>query len=137
MSTIFLYEDGHGNVIDENGGPEPMNYIADQNEFIVETIVTHTEYLGNAVPNESSLACPVLLEKPKNEDIHMKEAKPKQEYVRYTVQNRVRFFDLKIEKCMTVSAAAKQLGIHPRTAYRWVNQYNACPDSIFESCKKK
>ena len=51
MSTIFLYEDGHGNVIDENGGPEPMDYIVDQNESIVETIATHTEYLRNAVPN--------------------------------------------------------------------------------------
>ncbi|KAI8880904.1 hypothetical protein K501DRAFT_324753 [Backusella circina FSU 941] len=98
MSTIFLYEDGHGNVIDENGGPEPMDYIVDQNEFIVET------YLGNAVPNESSLTCPMLL------------------------------FDLKIEKCMTASAAAKQFGIHPRTAFRWVSQYNAYPQSIFESC---
>jgi hypothetical protein len=29
MSTIFLYEDGHGNVVDEN-------------EFIVETIAIHT-----------------------------------------------------------------------------------------------
>jgi transposase len=56
--------------------------------------------------------------------------------VRYTVQDKARFFDLKIEKCMSASAAAKQLGIHIRTAQRWVNQYNVCPDSIFESCKK-
>ena len=78
----------------------------------------------------------MLLEKSKNEDIHMEETKTKREYVRYTVQDKVRFLDLKIEKCMTTSAAAKQLGIHPRTAYRWVSQYNACPDSTFESCKK-
>ncbi|KAG1474790.1 hypothetical protein G6F56_000141 [Rhizopus delemar] len=90
MSTIFLYEDEHGNVIDENGGPEPMHYIVDKNEFIVETITTHTEYLGNVVPIESSLTCP-MLEKPKNEDIRMKEAKPKRDYVRYTVQDKVRF----------------------------------------------
>ncbi|KAG1455256.1 hypothetical protein G6F56_007111 [Rhizopus delemar] len=109
MSIIFLYEDGHGNVIDENGGPEHLGYIVDQNEFIVETIATHTEYLGNAVPNESSLTIP-MFEKPKNEDIHMK------------------FFDLKIEKCMTAAAAEKQLGIHTRTTYRWVGQYNAYPD---------
>ncbi|KAG1176382.1 hypothetical protein G6F70_004001 [Rhizopus microsporus] len=114
MSTIFLYEDGHGNVVDENGGPEPMDYIVDQNEFIVETIATHTEYLGNAVPNESSLTYP-MLEKLKNEDVYMKEAKSKRDYVRYTVQDKVRFFHLKIEKCMTAAAAAKQLGIHPRT----------------------
>ncbi|CEG70127.1 hypothetical protein RMATCC62417_06076 [Rhizopus microsporus] len=120
MSTIFLYEDGHGNVVDENGGPEPMDYIIDQNEFIVETIATHTEHLRNAVPNESSLTYP-MLEKLKNEDVYMKEAKPKRDYVRYTVQDKVRFFDLKIEKCMTAAAAAKQLGIHPRTAYRWIS----------------
>ncbi|KAI8989505.1 hypothetical protein BDB01DRAFT_842174 [Pilobolus umbonatus] len=84
-----------------------MDYIVDQNEFIVETIDTHTE-----------------------------EAEPKREYVRYTVQDKVRFFYLKIEKCMTAASAAKQLGIHIRTAYRWISRYTACPDSIFESCKK-
>ncbi|KAI7866637.1 hypothetical protein BDF14DRAFT_1700351, partial [Spinellus fusiger] len=78
-------EDGHGNVIDEKGDPEPMDSIVDQNESIVETIATHTEYLRNAVPNESSLTCPMLLEKPKNKDVHMKEAKPKWDYVRSTV----------------------------------------------------
>ncbi|KAG1276670.1 hypothetical protein G6F60_012516 [Rhizopus arrhizus] len=34
----------------------------------------------------------------------MKEAKPKRGYVRYTVQDKARFFDLKIEKRMTASA---------------------------------
>ncbi|KAG1460282.1 hypothetical protein G6F56_005987 [Rhizopus delemar] len=135
MSKIFIYEDRHGNAVDENGDPEPMDYIVDQNEFIVETIATHTEYLGNAVPNESSLTYS-MLEKLKNEDVYMKEAKPKRDYVRYTVQDKVRFFDLKIEKCMTAAAAAKQLGIHPRTAYRWASQYNTCPDGIFDSCKR-
>ncbi|KAI7869859.1 hypothetical protein BDF14DRAFT_1776711 [Spinellus fusiger] len=51
----------------------------------------------------------------------MKEVKPKREYVCYTIQDKVRFFDLKIEKCMTASAAAKQLGTHPRTSCRWVS----------------
>jgi len=37
---------------------------------------------------------------------------------------------------MSTSAAAKQLGIHIRTAQRWVKQYNMCPDSIFEVCKQ-
>ncbi|SAL97564.1 hypothetical protein [Absidia glauca] len=56
--------------------------------------------------------------------------------VRYTVQDKVRFFDLKIEKCMSASAAAKQLGIHIRTAQRWVRQYSLCPDGIFDNCKQ-
>ncbi|KAI8646716.1 hypothetical protein BD408DRAFT_359170 [Parasitella parasitica] len=95
MSAIFLFEDGHGNVVDENGGPEPMEYIVDQNEFIVESIATHSEYLKNMPSCESSLVYPMLIEKPKDEDIRMKEA-----------------------KCMSASAAAKQLGIHIRTVQR-------------------
>ncbi|KAL1926681.1 hypothetical protein VTP01DRAFT_5576, partial [Rhizomucor pusillus] len=51
--------------------------------------------------------------------------------------DKARFFKLKIEKCMSTSAAAKQLGIHVRTAQRWVKQYEECPDSIFERGKKK
>ncbi|KAL1928022.1 hypothetical protein VTP01DRAFT_3427 [Rhizomucor pusillus] len=38
---------------------------------------------------------------------------------------------------MNASAAAKLLGIHVRTAHRWVKQYEERPDSIFESGKKK
>ncbi|CEG80910.1 hypothetical protein RMATCC62417_15173 [Rhizopus microsporus] len=112
-----------------------MEYIVDQNEFVVETIATHTDCLKNAASSEASSACPTRIEKPKDEDIHMKEANVERDYVRYTVQDKVRFFDLRIEKCMSASTAAKQLGIHIRTAQRWVGQYNVCPDSIFESCK--
>ncbi|CEG77943.1 hypothetical protein RMATCC62417_12614 [Rhizopus microsporus] len=106
----------HEDVVDKNGGPEPMEYIVDQNEFIAETIATHTEYLKSAASSGSSSACPMLIEKPKDEDTHMKEVNVKRKYVRYTVQDKARFFDLKIEKCLSASAAAKQLGIHIQTA---------------------
>lgn len=98
INTLFLYEDRNGNDVDENDGPESI-YIVDQNEFIVEAIATHTDYLKNATFDESSLTCPMSVEDSKDEDIRMKEAKPKKNYVRYTVQDKVRFFDLKIEKC--------------------------------------
>lgn len=57
----------------------------------------------------------MLIEKPKEDDIRMKEANVKRGYVRYTVQDKVSFFDLKIEKCISASAAAKQLSIYVRT----------------------
>ncbi|CEG83032.1 hypothetical protein RMATCC62417_17010 [Rhizopus microsporus] len=107
MSIIFLFEDGHGNV-DENGGTELMEYIVDQDELVVEAI--------------ASYSCPMLIEKPKDEDIRMKVTNVKRDYVCYTVQDKVRFFDLKIEKCMGASAAAKQMDIHIRTAKRWVGR---------------
>lgn len=50
-------------------------------------------------------------QKSKEEDIRMKEANRKQDHVCYTFQDKARFFDLKIEKCMSASAAAKRLGI--------------------------
>ncbi|ORE13467.1 hypothetical protein BCV71DRAFT_278054 [Rhizopus microsporus] len=37
---------------------------------------------------------------------------------------------------MSASDAAKQLGIHIRTAQRWIRQYSLCPDSIFDNCKQ-
>ncbi|KAI9323773.1 hypothetical protein BX666DRAFT_1890350 [Dichotomocladium elegans] len=38
MSRVFLlYEGGCGNEVEENSGSKVMNYIVDQNEFIVET----------------------------------------------------------------------------------------------------
>ncbi|KAG0738929.1 hypothetical protein G6F57_001304 [Rhizopus arrhizus] len=92
MSTIFLYKDGCGHVVDENDGPEPMDYIIDQNEFIVETIVTHSEYLKHTASSESSLTYLMVVEKSKEEDTRMKEANIKRDYVRYTVQNKARFF---------------------------------------------
>ncbi|KAI8060426.1 uncharacterized protein B0P05DRAFT_574784 [Gilbertella persicaria] len=107
MSTILLYEDGHGRVVDENDGPEPMGYIVDQNEFIVEIIATHTEYLKTTASSKPSLTCPMSIEKTKDKDIRMKEANTKRDYVRYTVQDKARFFYLKIEKCMSASAAAE------------------------------
>ena len=58
----------------------------------------------------------MLIEKATNEDIHMKGEKPKGDYVRYTVQDMARFFDMKITKCISASVAAKQLVIHIRTA---------------------
>ena len=68
MSIIFLFEDGHGNVVDENGGPDPMEYIVDQDEFVVEAIATHSEYVKNTASSEPSPASPMLIEKPKDED---------------------------------------------------------------------
>ncbi|KAG1441416.1 hypothetical protein G6F56_011493 [Rhizopus delemar] len=71
MSTILLYEDGCGNVVDENGGLEPLDYTVDQNEFIVEMIAIHSEYLKYSASSESSQAFPMLAEKSKEEDIPM------------------------------------------------------------------
>ena len=57
----------------------------------------------------------------------MREITEKCAYTRYTNQEKARFFKLKIDQCLSASAAAKQLGIHVRTAQRWVKQYEEDP----------
>ncbi|KAG1233255.1 hypothetical protein G6F67_004420 [Rhizopus microsporus] len=69
-------------------------------------------------------------------DVCMKEASSKRAYTFYTDQDKVRFFKLVFEKVMSASAAAKQLGIHVRTAQRWAQMYKTDPDSIFIKHKK-
>lgn len=69
-----------------------MEYVVDQNVFVVETTATHTGYLENATSRGSSLACPMRIENPKDEDILMKEASIKCNYVLYTVQLKARIF---------------------------------------------
>lgn len=76
---FIIFEDGHEN-------------IADENEFIVETIATHTEYLRDAPTSESSSSCPMLIERPKDEDVYMKEVNIKRDHVRYAVQDKASFF---------------------------------------------
>ncbi|KAL1936279.1 hypothetical protein VTP01DRAFT_413 [Rhizomucor pusillus] len=117
MSAQFSYEGGQGNIVDENGRPEPMDYIIDQGQFALETISSHTQYLQKK-PAEKSRANVMQVDKPRDEDSRQ-------------------ILKLKIEKCMSASAATKQLGMHVRTAQRWVKQYEEHPDSIFESGRKK
>ncbi|KAL1926844.1 hypothetical protein VTP01DRAFT_5490 [Rhizomucor pusillus] len=133
--TVFL-KNGQGNVVDENGRPEPMGYIVDQEQFALETISSHTQYLQKK-PAEKSRANSMQIDNPRDEDSRMREVTEKRTYTSYTPQDKVTFFKMKIEKCMNASAAAKQLGIHARTVQRWVKQYEERPDSIFESGKKK
>ncbi|OAD76635.1 Homeodomain-like DNA binding domain-containing transcription factor [Phycomyces blakesleeanus NRRL 1555(-)] len=111
MSTIFLFEDGHGNVVDENGGPKPMEYIVDQNEFNVETFATHADYLKNPASSGSSSACPMRIEKPKDADIRLKETNVKRDYL----QRSSWAFTFELLRDVLDSL---------------------CPDSIIESCKQ-
>ncbi|KAI8639278.1 hypothetical protein BD408DRAFT_392632 [Parasitella parasitica] len=43
LHRIFFCKDGYGDVVDENGGSGPLDYVADQNEFVIKTVATHSE----------------------------------------------------------------------------------------------
>ena len=124
MSFQIFYEDGHGNAVDEYGRPEPMDYIIDEERYALETVSSHTQYLHNQ-PQENNFDVDSMAKD--DVDVCMKEALSKRVYTLYTDQDKVRFFKLMFEKVMSASAAAKQLGIHVRTAQRWAQMYKTDP----------
>ncbi|KAL4211738.1 hypothetical protein AB4K20DRAFT_1898545 [Rhizopus microsporus] len=71
-----------------------------------------------------------------NGDVVMRETSVKRNYTRYSDQDKVKFFKLLFEKCLSAAAAATQLGIHVRTAQKWAKQYEKDPDSVFEKRRK-
>lgn len=138
MSIQFLYEDGKGTIVDEYGRPEPMDYIVDEEQYRLETLSSYTQYLSKLYQEENNKTEAMQIENSVNAeiDVAMREASIKRNYTLYTNQDKVRFFKLLFEKCLSASATAKQLGIHVRTAQRWARQYERDPDSIFETCRK-
>jgi transposase len=139
MNIQFLFENGKGPVVDRYGGPEPMDYIVDEEQFRLETLSSHTQYLAQ-LPLESEKGIEAIqVEKEvvnPGGDVKMREISVKRNYTRYFDQDKMRFFKLLLEKCLSVAAAATQLGIHIRTAQIWAKQYEKDPDSIFEKRRK-
>ncbi|RCH99018.1 hypothetical protein CU098_006456, partial [Rhizopus stolonifer] len=117
MNIQFLFENEKGSVVDEYGRPEPMDYIVDKEHFCLETLNSHTQYLAQLS----------LRSERESEAMHMeKDAKPSSD----SDQDKVRFFKLLFEKCLSAAAAAKQLRIHARTRQKWAKQYEKDPDGI-------
>jgi hypothetical protein len=118
MNIQFLYENGEGSVVDKYGRPEPMDYIVDEEQFRLETLSSHTQYLAQRpLKNEKIVeAMQVEKEAKPSSDTVRRETSMKRTYTRYSDQDKVRFFKVLFEKCLRAAAAAKRLGIHIRTA---------------------
>ncbi|KAG1001503.1 hypothetical protein G6F57_014867 [Rhizopus arrhizus] len=145
MNIQFLYENGEGSVVDEYGRPEPMDYIVDEEQFRLETLSSHTQYLAQR-PLESEKiveAMQVEKEAKPSSDTVRRETSMKRTYTRYSDQDKVRFFKALFEKCLSAAVAAKRLGIHIRTAQKWAEHIAACPSKkpgfnpLIETARKK
>ncbi|KAI9023582.1 hypothetical protein CLU79DRAFT_718742 [Phycomyces nitens] len=51
-------------------------------------------------------------------------------------KDKVRFFKLLFERCLSTASAATQLGIHVCIAQKWAKQYEKDPEGIFEKQAK-
>ncbi|CEG76479.1 hypothetical protein RMATCC62417_11375 [Rhizopus microsporus] len=141
MDIQFLFENEKGFVVDEYGRPKPMDYIVDEEQFRLETVSSHTQYLAQ-LSLESGKGIEAMqvekeVVKPRS-DVKMRETSVKRSYTRYSDQDKVRFFKLLFEKYLSAAAAAaaRQLATHIRTTQKWTKQYEKDPDSIFEKWRK-
>jgi len=116
MNIQFLYENRKGSAVDEYSWPEPIDYIVEEEQFRLETLSSHTQYLDQLHLESEKLIETVQIEKVKpSNDAKMKETSMKRSYTHYSDQDKVRFFELLFERCLSAAAAAKCLGIHVRT----------------------
>ncbi|KAL1927819.1 hypothetical protein VTP01DRAFT_3640 [Rhizomucor pusillus] len=114
-----------------------MDYLVDEETYALETVSSHTQCLCNMPRVSDREPAAMRTDEPKDADAHMREATVKREYALYADQDKVWFFELMFEKNLSASAAAHQLGIHVRTAQRWVTQHEKDPDSISKKRRKK
>ncbi|EIE81764.1 hypothetical protein RO3G_06469 [Rhizopus delemar RA 99-880] len=138
INIQFLFENGKGSVVDEYDRPGPMDYTVDEEQFRLETLSSHTQYLARLPLEREKETEAMQMEKEAkpNRDVKMRETSVKRNYTRYSDQDKVRFFKLLFERCLSAAAAANQLGIHARTAQKWAAQYEKDPDSIFQKQRK-
>ncbi|KAL1926038.1 hypothetical protein VTP01DRAFT_7131 [Rhizomucor pusillus] len=112
-----------------------MDYVIDEELYALQTVSSHTGYLRTLSSERNHEFVAKHVDEPKDKDVYMRETTPKRNYTTYTNQDKVRFFRLMFEKVLSASVAAKQLGIHVRSAQRSALRYEKDPDSIFKKRK--
>ncbi|KAL0086083.1 hypothetical protein F4703DRAFT_1928519 [Phycomyces blakesleeanus] len=55
MNIQFMFENKKGSVVDKYGRSEPMNYIVDEEQFRLETLISHTKYNPSALKSEKEI----------------------------------------------------------------------------------
>ncbi|KAG0790251.1 hypothetical protein G6F57_001094 [Rhizopus arrhizus] len=132
IKYVGIRQDGKGSVVDECGRPEPMDCIVNEEQYRLETLSSHTQYLSKLHQEENNETQAMQIEDDVKvvTDVAMREMSIKRNYKLYTDQDRLRLLKLLLDKCLSASAAAKRLSIHVRAAQRWTKQYNKDPDRL-------
>ncbi|KAI8645900.1 hypothetical protein BD408DRAFT_411238 [Parasitella parasitica] len=98
MDMQFLYENGQGQVVDENG-IEPMDLAVNDELFAIETINPCTPFLMNKPPESPSNPVMHPVAEEKFNDAHM-ELCNKKRYTVYSVEDKSKFFHVFFNKCL-------------------------------------
>ncbi|ORY94092.1 hypothetical protein BCR43DRAFT_551887 [Syncephalastrum racemosum] len=115
----FVYEDGHGNAVDETGR-HVLEMEVDENEFPLDNATDYDAYLAEKPPERQK-------KKAHNEAASSTEpttgsSTSKRIYNAYSDMQKEQFFFLYHEKHLTAGKAAAKLGIPRSTAYSWLKK---------------
>lgn len=112
MTTHFFYENGTGDIFNEQGQEAP-DYVEDKS-FRLKSLTDLQKYIKNQN---------VQVEARSSADTEMKETKPKKErdiqYNVYTLEDRKRYFYFLKEKLMKPKQAALAANVNYDTARKW------------------
>ncbi len=121
MSMNIFYEDGAGNLIDEQG--EQAKTYVEEKSFRLKRLTDLRKYIKNKDLQFETISL---------DDTVMKEASPKKErpleYNVYTMEDRRRYFYFLKEKLMKPKDAAIAANVNYNTARKWKKAYEDDPE---------
>lgn len=124
MTFDFLYEDGQGNVVNENG-IDPMDGADESDDGVVLEILTDmTSYL-NFQQKEVDLA-KMDSEEEHQQQQQQQQKKPKTNSKTYTIYSddlKVLVIQYYLEKLTSAAKAGREYNVDERTAQRWIKEY--------------
>lgn len=125
MTATFIHEDGHGNMVgDEGEDVAVIEMDVDYETYPLNSVTNFNEYMSLKPPEK-----PVKEPKAVEEQPKAKAKKgPKRLQARYTDAQKERLFYLVYEEGKSAREAALELKIAPRTAQRWVKMDQDNPD---------
>lgn len=136
MSYKFYFEDGAGNIVDENG-EDPMDIIEDRDPFKLEELTSYTEYLTLRAQLLDSKMLPEIQPKKKEKGekkISDGETSSKAKGNRVSNEIKARAVHLvDVHPKNSAGAVALDLKLEPRTVQRWYKTWKEDPDSLFKT----
>lgn len=137
MSFTFYFEDGSGNIVDENGH-DPMDIIEEENPFKLEELISYSVYLAaknKAVSNEDALVPEAKNRtniKKEQFNVANESSSLKGNRINNEIKaNAVNLVDIHPKN--SARAVALQSKLEPRTVQRWYKSWKKDSDSLLKT----
>ncbi|ORZ04141.1 hypothetical protein BCR42DRAFT_398810 [Absidia repens] len=116
MTLYFYYEDGQGNVVDENGN-EAMEIFLTNMKTYLGCQTGKDEQLGGMEFDED------LQQQEQQQDQQKKQQKKAKTYTMYSEEINVLVITYYLDKLVSAAKVGRKYNVDERTAQRWIKEY--------------